>query len=118
MLLERRTVPDGTALRGWVCQRKFRQRRGLLHFLLPPAGIAQPQAKHRLDIQIGDNEVFLELPPAGNHFAGLIQDETVAVKDKFVLATDKIVVCHDDRVIDRTRLQHPLAPLPLSKVVG
>jgi hypothetical protein len=46
-----------------------------------------------------------------------VEYETGAIQNKFILATDHVVVRHDDGAVDGTRLQHGFTPLALAGVV-
>jgi hypothetical protein len=100
-----------------LSQRKFCGGNGVLHVLLSAARVAKALAEYRLDIEIHHDQIFFELTPASDNFAKLIQHQTAAVKHQLILTTDEIRVRNDYRIVACSRLQHPFAPLALSRVI-
>ena len=78
----------------------------------------KPRSKNRFDVEIDDDQVFLELFAACDEIAIFIEHETVSIKYQFVLSADKVVVNNDNHIIGSARCQHPLAPAPFPGVIG
>ena len=84
----------------------------------PRACVAGAGAKYRVDVQVGDYEVFLELAAHRHDLAEGIENDARAVEDQLVLPADEIDVCHVDPVVGRAGGQHILAPANLAGVEG
>ncbi len=75
-------------------------------------------AKDGGQVQVGDDQVFLELPGAGDDLAALVEDHAAAVKDEFVLPADQVAESDENDVIGGAGGQHALARGALAGMVG
>ena len=80
--------------------------------------VAQAGAERGVEVEIGDDQVLLELPAAGDRFAELVDDEAAAVEDQLVLAADHVDVGERDHVVGGPGRHHALAVAALAAVIG
>ena len=70
------------------------------------------------EIEVGDDEIVIELSAGGDGLAAGVEDHARAVKDEFILPSDHVDVAEEDAVGGGTFLEHGLTDGALAAVVG
>ena len=83
-----------------------------------PARIEQTAPEGGTDVDVDDEQVFLELPGAGDETPALVEQHRRAVEDELVLAADEVHVEQRNRRVGRTRREHRLPFPDPARVVG
>ena len=78
----------------------------------------QPGAEDGLEVEVGDDEVFLEREPARDALAALVHDEARAVEYQLVLTAHHVDVGDAHLIVQGARRDHLLAEAGLAGVVG
>src|SRR5262245_36158213 len=73
--------------------------------------------ENRLQIKVHNNQIFFKLFSSRDELPVFVEHEAVAIENKFVLTTNKVVVSDDDRVIGGASSKHALTPLTFSSVI-
>ena len=86
--------------------------------LAPRPRVAKPGPEHRSNLEVGHDQVLLELPPSGHLLAERVVDDRAAVEYQLVLAADHVHVGHEQLVVGGPHGKHPLPRPTLARVEG
>ena len=90
----------------------------LLRPLFAPPWMVELLAEHRRQIQVGDNQLFAELPATGHQLPSRVENDAAAVKDQLVLPADQVAECDKNQVVGGAGGQHPFPGSRFAGVVG
>ena len=71
--------------------------------------VVQALPKDGAQVEVGQEQVLLELLAPGQDLASFVQDHTAAVKDQLVLPADEVAKGHKDHVVGGTGDQHAMS---------